>query len=142
MEEVIRESTSRRRFSLVLLGSFALLALALVLAAIGIYGVISYAVVWRVHEIGIRMALAQERDVMKLVLKQRMVQLGAGIAIGIAGALALTRLLGSLLYGVRPTDPTTIGGVVVPLAGVAVAASLIPARRAMTVDPMLALRYE
>jgi predicted permease len=141
MEEVIRESTSPRRFSLLLLGSFALLAL--VLAAIGIYGVISYAVVRRVHEIGIRMALgAQERDVMKLVLKQSMAQLGAGIAIGIAGALAVTRLLGSLLYGVRPTDPTTIGGVVVLLAGVAVAASLIPARRAMKVDPMVALRYE
>jgi putative ABC transport system permease protein len=116
MEEVIREWTSPRRFSLGLLGSFALLAL--VLAATGIYGVISYAVVRRVPEIAIRMALgAQERDVMKLVLKQRMVQLGAGIAIGIAGALALARLFGSLLYGVRPTDPTTIGGVVVPLAG-------------------------
>jgi putative ABC transport system permease protein len=141
MEEVIRDSTLPRRFSLLLLGSFALLAL--VLAAIGIYGVISYAVVRRVHEIGIRMALgAQERDVMKLVLKQSMAQLGAGIAIGIAGALAVTRLLGSLLYGVRPTDPTTIGGVVVLLAGVAVAASLIPARRAMKVDPMVALRYE
>jgi len=141
MEEVIRESTSPRRFSLLLLGSFALLAL--VLAAIGIYGVISYAVVRPVHEIGIRMALgAQERDVMKMVLKQSMAQLGAGIAIGIAGALAVTRLLGSLLYGVRPTDPTTIGGVAVLLAGVAVAASLIPARRAMKVDPMVALRYE
>ena len=141
MEEVIRESTSPRRFSLLLLGSFALLAL--VLAAIGIYGVISYAVVRRVHEIGIRMALgAQERDVMKLVLMQSMAQLGAGIAIGIAGALAVTRLLGSLLYGVRPTDPTTIVGVVGLLAGVAVAASLIPARRAMKVDPTVALRYE
>ncbi len=141
MDQVISESTTPRRFSLFLLAGFALLAL--VLSAIGIYGVIAYSVVRRIHEIGIRMALgAQRGDVMRLVITQGLRLLGAGVLIGIAGALALTRLLACFLYGVQPTDPFTFAGVVAILAGVAVLASYIPARRATKVDPVIALRCE
>jgi len=141
MDEVISESTTPRRFNLFLLAGFA--SLALILSAVGIYGVIAYSVVRRIHEIGIRMALgAQRRDVMRLVVGQGLLLLGIGIVVGILGALALTRWLASFLYGIRPTDPATFGCVIVILAGVAFVASYIPARRATTVDPMMALRDE
>ena len=141
MDQVISESTTSRRFNLFLLAGFAFLAL--VLSAIGIYGVIAYSVVRRVHEIGIRMALgASGGDVMRLVIGRGLLLLGIGMIIGIAGALAITRSLASFLYGIRPTDPLTFAGVVVILASVAFLASYIPARRATKVDPMIALRYE
>ena len=141
MDEIISDSISDRKFSMVLLGTFA--ALALLLSSIGIYGVISYLIGQRTHEIGIRMALgAQRKDVLALVLSEgvRLTLLGA--AIGIAAAFGLTRLMASLLYGVSATDPLTFAAVPVVLLGVAMLACYIPARRAMRVDPMTALRYE
>ena len=141
MDEVISRSTESRRFSLALLGSFA--ALALVLAAIGIYAVLAYSVARRTHEIGVRMALgARSGDVLRLVLAQGLRVTTIGIVFGVAGALGLTRFLQSLLYEVRPTDPPTFVGVLLLLVSVSVAASYLPARRAMRVDPMVALRYE
>jgi predicted permease len=141
MDQVISRSTESRRFSLVLLGAFA--ALALVLAAIGIYAVLAYSVARRTHEIGVRMALgARSGDVIRLVLGQGLRVTGIGILFGVAGALVLTRFLQSLLYEVRPTDPATFVGVLLLLVSVSVAASYLPARRAMKVDPMEALRYE
>ncbi|MFZ0466740.1 MAG: ABC transporter permease [Candidatus Acidiferrales bacterium] len=141
MEQVVSDSLGSRRFPMLLLGAFAVLALAL--SAVGIAGVVGYSVVQRTHEIGIRMALgAQPRDVLKLVLGASMLWTFGGIVAGIAGALALTRLLGDLLYGVRPADPFILGTTAVVLAVVAFAASYVPARRAMKVDPMVALRYE
>jgi putative ABC transport system permease protein len=117
--------------------------LALILSAIGIYGVIAYSVVRRVHEMGIRIALgAQRRTVMRVVISQGMLLLAVGTVIGTLGALAMTRTLASFFYGVRPTDPVTFVAVVVILAGVAFLACYIPARRATRVDPMIALRYE
>jgi putative ABC transport system permease protein len=141
MDHVVAEATGQSRFYMVLLGAFA--TVALVLAGVGIYGVMSYSVSRRTHEIGVRMALgAQGRDVLKLVVFQGVVQALAGVAVGLAGALALSRLMVGLLYGTRPTDPATFAAVVVVLSGVAIAASYIPARRAAKVDPMVALRYE
>ena len=141
MDEIISDSISDRKFSMVLLGAFA--ALALLLSSIGIYGVISYLIGERTHEIGIRMALgAQRKDVLTLVLSEgvRLTLLGA--AIGIVAALGLTRLMANLLYGVSATDPLTFTAVPIVLLGVAMLACYIPARRAMRVDPMTALRYE
>ena len=141
MDHVVSEANGQSRFYLVLLGAFA--TVALVLAGVGIYGVMSYSVSRRTHEIGIRMALgARGRDVLKLVVFQGIVQALAGVAVGLAGALALSRLMAGLLYGTRPTDPATFAAVVSVLSAVAVAASYIPARRAAKVDPMVALRYE
>ena len=141
MNQVVAEANGQSRFYMVLLGAFAVVAL--VLAGVGIYGVMSYSVSRRTHEIGVRMALGAEgRDVLKLVVFQGIIQAMAGIAVGLAGALALSRLMADLLYGTRPTDPVTFVAAVLMLCGVAVAASYIPARRASRVDPMVALRYE
>ena len=140
-EDRVAEVLAQPRFRTVLLGVFA--GIALLLAAIGIYGVLAQSVGQRAHEIGISMALGAERgDVVKLVLGQALSLVLAGVAIGLAGTLALTRFIGSLLFGVNPTDPVTFAAVCLILTGVAVLAGYIPARRATKVDPMMALRYE
>jgi ABC-type antimicrobial peptide transport system permease subunit len=141
MDEVVAGSLADRRFSMILLGVFALLAL--VLSSIGIYGVISYLVGQRTHEIGIRMALgAQRGDVLKLVLGQGMRMALVGVGIGLVAAIALTRLMSKMLFSVSATDPVTLIGVSVLLTIVALLACYIPARRAMRTDPIIALRYE
>jgi putative ABC transport system permease protein len=141
MEQVRSGAVAMRQFNMTLLSVFA--GLALLLAAIGIYGVIAYSVTQRTHEIGVRMALgAKRRDVLRLVMHQVMVLAGLGIAFGIAGALALTRLLEGYLYQVKPTDPWTLSAACAVLAIVAIMASYLPARRAASVDPMQALRTE
>jgi predicted permease len=144
MQQIVSESMSSQRFPMILLGAFA--ALALVLASVGIYGVISYSVAQRIHEIGIRMALgAHKRDVFRMVVGQGLALALAGLAIGVVAALILTRVLSSfslLLYGVGASDPVTFITVSVMLLFVAVVACYIPTRRAMRVDPMVALRYE
>jgi ABC-type antimicrobial peptide transport system permease subunit len=140
-EEVVARSIASQRFSLILLGAFA--GLALLLAGIGIYGVLSYLVGQRTHEIGLRMALgAQRLDVLRMVLQDGARMTLAGTAIGIVAALGLTQLMASMLFGVRPTDPVTFGLVAVVLCGIALFACYLPARRAAKVDPMVALRYE
>jgi predicted permease len=144
MQEIASQSMASQRFPMILLGAFA--GLALLLAAVGIYGVISYSAVQRTHEIGIRMALGAGRlEVFRLVIGQGLRLAFAGLAIGIAAALILTRMLphfSQLLYGVGASDPITFIGVSLMLAGVAFFACYIPARRAASVDPMVALRYE
>jgi len=141
MEQVRSAAVAMRQFNMTLLSVFA--ALALVLAAIGVYGVIAHGVTERTHEIGVRIALGAERgDVMRLLLGQGLVLAGFGIAVGIAGALALTRLLAGYLYRVHPTDPIALGSTALLLGAVAMLASYIPARRATKVDPMVALRHE
>jgi putative ABC transport system permease protein len=124
-----------------LLGVFA--GLAFVLAAIGIYGVMAFAVAQRTHEIGIRLAIgANARNILALILGRGMALVGVGMAVGLIGAFALTRFLASMLYGVGANDPLTYVAVAAILCGVAFLASYIPARRAMRVDPMVALHYE
>ncbi len=141
MEQVVAESTAQPRLYLILLGAFA--SVALILAAVGIYGVISYSVSRRTHEIGIRMALGATRGkVVRLVVGQGMALALAGAGVGLVGALGLTRLMSGLLYGVRPTDTVTFLAVPLVLGGVAFAASYIPARRVARTDPMAALRSE
>ncbi len=141
MDERIADSTARSRFTTLLLGIFA--GVALILAAVGIYGVLANAVVQRTHEIGVRMALgAQRGDVLRLVLRYGATLVAIGLAIGLAAALGLSRFLETLLFEVSTTDPVTFAGVAVLLLGVALLACWIPARRATKVDPMVALRYE
>jgi putative ABC transport system permease protein len=141
MGQLVHHSVSASRFNFALLGVFAMLAL--VLAAVGIYGVMSYAVAQRTHEIGVRVALgAEASDIIRQVVRQGMLPAVIGIATGTAGAWGMTRFLSSLLFGVRPTDPVTFTLVPVLLAAVGALACLLPARRATKVDPVVALRYE
>ena len=141
MEQYISASLARPRLYAALLGAFA--ALALLLAAIGLYGLMAYAVSRRTHEIGIRMALgAQPRDVLRSTLGQGARLVLAGLVLGIACAIALSPLLTSLLYGVSASDLRTYAGVAALLGGVALIAAYVPARRASRVHPMVALRYE
>src|SRR5579859_4515862 len=141
MDQIISRSTESRRFVLSLVGSFA--ALALLLAAIGIYAVLAYSVTRRTHELGVRMALGARRgNMFRLVLSQGLQVTAIGIVLGVVGALGLTRFLRSLLYEVQPTDPATFAAVLLLLVSVSIAASYLPARRAMRVDPIVALRHE
>ncbi len=141
MKEVISASIQHPRLQLILMGIFA--GLAVILAVIGIYGVMAYSVSERRHEIGIRMALgAQRGDVLRMILKQGLVLIAIGLAIGLAGAFALTRYISSMLYEVSPTDPVTFVAVALLLGAVALVACYIPARRATKVDPMTAIKYE
>jgi putative ABC transport system permease protein len=141
LDGLLSRSVSPRRFAAVLIGVLA--GLALVLSAVGIYGVMSYTVGQRTQEIGIRMALgAQPGNMLALVLGRGARLALVGIGAGVLGALGLTRFLSSLLFGVGAADPLTFGGVAVLLLGVALTACYVPARRAMRVDPMVALRYE
>jgi len=141
LEQIRFHSIAQPRLTALLLGVFA--ALALILASVGIYGVMAYSVTQRTHEMGLRMALgADVSDVLTLVVGQGMLLAMAGVALGLAGAFALTRVLERFLWGVRPTDPFTFTAVALLLAAVAMLASYIPARRATRVDPLVALRYE
>jgi predicted permease len=141
MQERLHDSMARQRFATVMLGAFA--AFALLLAAVGVYGVISYLVSQGTHDIGVRMALgAQRGNILRLVTRQGMELAGIGIAAGLIGALALTRVMAGLLFGISTTDAVTFSAVAVILAGVALVATLIPARRASGVDPIVALRDE
>jgi predicted permease len=141
MDQLLGKITLDASFNMTLLVAFAGLSLAL--AAVGLFGVLSYIVAQRTHEIAIRLALgAQRSDVLRMVVRQGMIPALIGMGLGIAGALGLTRLLASLLYGVQPDDPLTFALVLLVLAGVTLVATYIPARRATKVDPMVALRYE
>jgi len=141
MTQVAAESMSRRKFTMQLIGLFGILAL--LLAGVGIYGVIAYSVTQRTREIGIRVALGASRSaILRWVLKQGMILTVVGIAVGLIGAFLLTRLLRSLLFGVAPTDIVTYGALAILLTVVALIACYVPARRATKVDPLIALRYE
>jgi putative ABC transport system permease protein len=141
LDNLLADSVSPRRFSTFLLGMFA--GLALLLAAMGVYGVMSYVVSLRTNEIGIRMALgAKPADIWKLVIGCAARLALKGIALGLVGSFLLTKLIASLLYGVKPTDPLTFSSVALLLAAVALLACYVPARRATRVDPLVALRYE
>jgi ABC-type antimicrobial peptide transport system permease subunit len=141
MDGRVQESLARRRFSMMMLGLFA--ALALALATIGIYGVMAYMVNQGTREIGIRLALgATQKNILQLILRQGMILALTGVAIGLAGAFALTRLMRSLLFGVRSTDPLTFVAIAALLTLIALLASYVPARRAARIDPMVSLRCE
>ena len=141
MDAVVADANAQPRFEMLLLAVFA--AVALALAAVGIYGVMSYSVSRRTHEIGIRLSLGANRgDVLGLVVRQGMTLALAGSAAGLVGALLLSRLMTNMLYGVRPNDPLIFAGVAFVLGLVALLATYIPARRATRIDPMIALRYE
>jgi putative ABC transport system permease protein len=141
MESIVTRAVAGAKFNTVVLGIFAVIAF--VLAAVGIYGVIACDVSERTHEIGIRVALgAQSGDVLKLVVGQGARLAAYGIAAGLAGAFALTRLMTTILYGVKATDGVTFAMISLLLAGVALAASYLPSRRAMALDPVVALRHE
>jgi predicted permease len=141
LNDMVSASLSERRFSMEMVGLFALTAL--LLAGLGIYGVISYIVSERTHEIGIRLALgAQSRNILRMVLRQGLALAIAGAAVGLVCALIVSHLMAGLLYGVRPTDPLTFAGVALLLIGVALLACYIPARRAIRVDPLVALRHD
>jgi ABC-type antimicrobial peptide transport system permease subunit len=141
LDEMVSASLSQRRFAMEMVGLFALTAL--LLAGLGIYGVISFIVSERTHEIGIRLALgAQRRNILRMVLRQGLTLAVAGAAVGFVCALIVSHLMADLLYGVRPTDPVTFAAVALLLIGVAALACYIPARRAIQVDPLVALRYE
>jgi ABC-type antimicrobial peptide transport system permease subunit len=141
VREIVSASLDNRRFSMVMLGVFA--GAALLLAMVGLYGVMAYITSQRTHEIGIRMALgAQRADMLRMIFRQSFALVLAGVIFGIIASAGLTRLLTTMLYGVRATDIMTYAGVVGLLVVAAAVASYIPARRAMKVDPMVALRYE
>jgi ABC-type antimicrobial peptide transport system permease subunit len=141
LDDAVSTSLAERRFSMEMVACFA--ATALLLAALGIYGVISYIVSERTRDIGIRLALGAERGkILAMVLRQGLGLAMAGAALGLVGSVIVSHLMAGLLYGVMPTDPLTFVGVTLVLTGVALAACYIPARRAMRVDPMIALRYE
>jgi putative ABC transport system permease protein len=141
MNEVLASSIAARRFTMTLLNCFS--AVALLLASLGIYGVVSYIVGQRTHQLGIRLALgAQRKDVLRLVLGQGMTMALCGVALGLVAALGLTRLLSRLLYGVSATDPATFTVIALLLTKVALLACLVPAWRATKVDPLAALRHE
>jgi ABC-type antimicrobial peptide transport system permease subunit len=141
MQDVYDQSLAQTSFTLVMLGIAA--AMALALGIIGIYGVVSYVIGQRLHEIGVRMALgARPRDILHLVLGQSGKLAAAGIGLGLLASFGLTRLMATMLFGVNATDPVTLVAVPLVLIGVSLLASYIPARRAMRVDPMVALRHE
>ena len=141
LDELASSSMAQTSFTLIMLGIAA--AVALFLGVVGIYGVISYVVAQRTREIGVRMAMGAEGgDVRGMVLRQAAGLAGLGVGVGLLASLALTRLMASLLYGVSPVDPLTLGAVAATLGGVAVLASWIPAWRASRVDPVVALRAE
>jgi predicted permease len=141
MDQLVSNSMAQKRLAMMLLTIFA--GIALVLSAVGIYGVISYSVAQRTHEIGIRMALgAQPGDMLGMVVRQAMTMTLIGVGIGLAGAYVATRVLSSLLFGIGAHDPVTFGAVAIVLAAIALLASIVPARRATKVDPLVALRHE
>jgi len=141
MDQMIAESLSRQNFNMLLLTIFA--AIALLLAAIGIYGLMSYSVEQRMQEVGIRVALGAARgDVLRLVVLQGMKLAGVGIVLGLAAAYGVTRFLASLLFGVKATDPSTYAGVAIMVTLVAVVAMMVPARRAAAIAPSDALRHQ
>ena len=141
MTDIVSTTTAEPLFQARLISIFSMLALAL--SAIGIYGVLAYSITERTREIGIRMAMGAEKsDITRMILKRSLLLAAAGVVLGVAGALAVTRVLAKFLYDVKPTDPATFLAVVSLLVGVALLAGLLPARRATKVDPLVALRWE